>query len=256
MIDRIRSSAAGLLLLGSLLVPGIASAETLLCRGGIIPAMIGVNVTSQAASTKLEVAFLFYSRYGGTGGKADLQVGECTFSDRGLQPGDYGMIVQSLSGTAAEDIGFFTALGVDNWIAGGRKVTAAMPWLPADKDHTAGTLLDPNAYFEFTVVADPVRQLWVVQTPSAPPCAGAITVSGGQTGNFNTTGPVCFRTAANLAGWGCSNFTGRTVQVNGLPLVCGPNGNGALPLPAKWSDGYTYFSVSAGALPYASMYWW
>ncbi len=85
----------------------------------------------------------------------------------------------------------------------------------------------------------------------ATPCAGAVTVTGGQSGNFNTTNAVCYRTADTINGWGCSNFTGRTVSINGSATTCG-----ATPLPAKWADGYRYFSISAGSLAYASFYWW
>jgi hypothetical protein len=76
-------------------------------------------------------------------------------------------------------------------------------------------------------------------------------VTGGQSGNFNTTGAACYRTADTIHGWGCSNNTGRTVSVDGTAVTCG-----ALPLPAAWSDGYHYFSFSAGSFPWASFYWW
>ena len=89
-------------------------------------------------------------------------------------------------------------------------------------------------------------------TPGAAlPCTGAITVTGGQSGNFNTTSAVCYRTADTINGWGCSNFAGRTVAVNKVAEACG-----AMPLPAKWSDGYRYFAISAGTYSYASFYWW
>lgn len=97
----------------------------------------------------------------------------------------------------------------------------------------------------------------VSATPSAPvstgsaPCPGAVTVTGGQSGNFNTTSAACYRTLDNINGWGCSNFDGRSVKVNNAATTCG-----ALPLPMKWSDGYRYFTITAGTLPYASLYWW
>jgi beta-glucosidase len=88
---------------------------------------------------------------------------------------------------------------------------------------------------------------------AATPCASPVTFSF-QSGNFNTTGAVCLRTAATVNGWGCSNFAGRTVSVNGgtATTSCGA---GPFPL-AKWSDGYTYFSVTAGTYPWASVYFW
>jgi hypothetical protein len=82
-------------------------------------------------------------------------------------------------------------------------------------------------------------------------CTNPITFpSNGQSGNFNTTGAVCYRTAATIAGWGCSNFAGRTVAVDNTSVTCGSS------LPARWSDGYYYFVVSAGDYDYASIYYW
>jgi endoglucanase len=84
------------------------------------------------------------------------------------------------------------------------------------------------------------------------PCANAITFTG-NTNNFNTTGAVCYRTAQRVNGWGCSNFEGRTVSVNGgtATAACG-----AGPFPLAQVGGYTYFSVSAGTYPWASIYVW
>lgn len=73
-------------------------------------------------------------------------------------------------------------------------------------------------------------------------------VSGGQSGNFNTTGAACFTVSSKINGWGCSNTTGRTVSVNGQSVSCGQ-----LPLPG--SAPYT-FSFGAGSYPWASFYWW
>ncbi|HEY3486181.1 MAG TPA: S8 family serine peptidase, partial [Ilumatobacteraceae bacterium] len=82
-------------------------------------------------------------------------------------------------------------------------------------------------------------------------CSGAITVTGGQSGNFNTTGAVCYRTSDTINGWGCSNFQGRSVSVNGTPVTCGQ-----VPLPAKLADGFRYFSITAGSFAWASFHWW
>ncbi len=89
---------------------------------------------------------------------------------------------------------------------------------------------------------------------TATPCASPVTITGGQSGNFNTGGAVCLRTAATVYGWGCANFAGRTVSVNG-GAATGTCGGGPLPL-AKSSDGYTYFAVTAGDYPWASLYYW
>jgi len=83
------------------------------------------------------------------------------------------------------------------------------------------------------------------------PCANPVTFSW-NTGNFNGTGAACYRTTQSVKGWGCSNFAGRTVSVNGLATTCGA---GPFPLP-KHTDGYTYFSATAGQYPWASIYVW
>ena len=86
-------------------------------------------------------------------------------------------------------------------------------------------------------------------TGSGNTCANPITFSG-STGNFNTTGPACYRTNGAVNGWGCSNFDGRTVTVGGQARTCGQ-----LPL-TRSSDGYYYFSATSGTYPWASIYTW
>ncbi|HYD41894.1 MAG TPA: glycoside hydrolase family 9 protein [Anaeromyxobacter sp.] len=82
------------------------------------------------------------------------------------------------------------------------------------------------------------------------PCANPVTFSW-NTGNFNTTGAVCYRASQQIFGWNCSNMAGRTVSINGTAVAtCG---GGALP---KHTDGYTYFAVSAGQYPWASISVW
>jgi hypothetical protein len=74
------------------------------------------------------------------------------------------------------------------------------------------------------------------------------TVTGGQSGNFNTTGAACYIVNGTINGWGCSNADGRTVTVNGTAVTCGQ-----LPLPG--SSPYT-FRFTAGTYSWASFYWW
>ena len=80
-------------------------------------------------------------------------------------------------------------------------------------------------------------------------CANPVTFSG-NSGNFNTTGAACYRTNATVNGWGCYNFDGRTVTVGGVARTCGQ-----MPL-TRASDGYIYFSVTAGQYPWAGLYTW
>ena len=89
-------------------------------------------------------------------------------------------------------------------------------------------------------------------TTEGGPCSPATEQPTKDCTAFNTTGPYCMKTSANIAGWGCSNFTGRTVAVNNVEVSCGAT------LPAKWSDGYYYFNVTSGdgSLAWACIYWW
>jgi hypothetical protein len=80
-------------------------------------------------------------------------------------------------------------------------------------------------------------------------CANPVTFTG-NTGNFNTTGAVCYRTNMTINGWGCSNFDGRTLTVGGQARSCGQ-----LPL-TRSADGYYYFAVTAGTFPWASLFAW
>ena len=80
-------------------------------------------------------------------------------------------------------------------------------------------------------------------------CSNPITFSG-NTGNFNTAGGACYRTNANVNGWGCYNFDGRSVSVGGVLRSCGQ-----LPLTRN-ADGYFYFEVTAGQFPWAGLYTW
>ncbi len=80
-------------------------------------------------------------------------------------------------------------------------------------------------------------------------CANPVAFTS-NTGNFNTTGAVCYRTSQTINGWGCSNFDGRTLTVGGQARTCGQ-----LPL-TRSADGYYYFSVTGGTYPWASIYAW
>ena len=82
------------------------------------------------------------------------------------------------------------------------------------------------------------------------PCANPITFTS-NTGNFNTTGAVCYRTSATINGWGCSNFDGRTITVGGVPIAtCGQ-----IPV-TRSADGFVYFAATAGSFPWASLFTW
>jgi xyloglucan-specific exo-beta-1,4-glucanase len=60
---------------------------------------------------------------------------------------------------------------------------------------------------------------------------------------------------SNVAGWGVSNFAGRTISVTVNGAGTAVTSIGA-PLPAKGASDYYHFSSSAGTYSYASVYWW
>ena len=65
-----------------------------------------------------------------------------------------------------------------------------------------------------------------------------------------TTGAACYRTNANINGWGCYNFDGRTLTVGGVARSCGQ-----MPL-TRSADGYYYFAATAGQFPWAGLFTW
>jgi endoglucanase len=84
--------------------------------------------------------------------------------------------------------------------------------------------------------------------PGDGTCAPVADIASGM--SFANAGPVCLRVTLDIAGWGCSNFEGRTLKVNGTTVACAE-----FPLPSKL-DGAYYFEVSAGEHEYASLYWY
>jgi xyloglucan-specific exo-beta-1,4-glucanase len=61
--------------------------------------------------------------------------------------------------------------------------------------------------------------------------------------------------ATNVAGWGTSNFDGRTISVTVNGSGTAVTTVGAV-LPPKSASDYYHFNSSAGNLSYASVYWW
>jgi len=78
------------------------------------------------------------------------------------------------------------------------------------------------------------------------------------TGNFGTTGAVCYRIERTLNGMGVSNMKGRNLFINDVDMAgqCpAEHGNCSMPLPAP-IGGYHYFEATAGDFPWANLYWW
>jgi hypothetical protein len=84
-----------------------------------------------------------------------------------------------------------------------------------------------------------------------------VTVAAGTTSvTLNKTTGGCWKVtltanSGNLGGWGCSNFAGRTMSVDGgtASATCGGS-------VTKWTDGSYYFVASAGTYTYAAFNWW
>ena len=87
------------------------------------------------------------------------------------------------------------------------------------------------------------------KTTGSENCPITSVQSGGNAYGPNVLGGYCIVTCDSPTGWGCSNFGGRTIKVNGKAMACGD------PLPAK-VNGYYVFEVSPGTLNYSSIYWW
>jgi hypothetical protein len=74
------------------------------------------------------------------------------------------------------------------------------------------------------------------------------TSSAGHPPATNSTAAFCVATCDDIAGWGCSNDTGRTYTVNGTTVACGAT--------ISKKNGYYVFQVSAGSNASAVVYWW
>ena len=83
----------------------------------------------------------------------------------------------------------------------------------------------------------------VIVSGATPPVGTA-----GHSPAANSKDAFCIATCDVIQGWGCSNFDGRVATVNGTVAACGDA------LTKK--NGYYVFDISAGASPYASIYWW
>jgi len=123
---------------------------------------------------------------------------------------------------------------------------------------TSGTYVKYNIMNEFGTSPPPTSSPTPTSEPTATPGSGgdcSNISTGGNSGNFNTTDVYCFKTQDSISGWGCSNFSGRTVSVtvNGSGTAVTSCGDS---LPSKGTDDYYHFECSAGDLDYAAIYWW
>jgi len=118
----------------------------------------------------------------------------------------------------------------------------------------AGTAAPTTAPTAVPTVAPTVAPTAVPTTaPTAPP-GGCTTITATSVA-FNTTAAYCFQTQYQIAGWGASNASDRTVSVtvNGTGTAVTVVGAA---LPAKLSTDYYVFQWSAGSMSYAACNWW
>ena len=87
--------------------------------------------------------------------------------------------------------------------------------------------------------------------PCSPPLDVWANNGTGYSGTFGSTKTICYRTADDIAGWGCNTITGWSVKVNGQAVTCAGS------LPPKFGS-YYYFEAtpSTGAVSYAGLDWW
>ena len=104
--------------------------------------------------------------------------------------------------------------------------------------------------------------LFIISLPSAygstsycTPNYSVAPLPNTQSGNFNSTGEICFVVQNNgPLGFNCSNMQNRTVTVNGTPYsssACAGNMTAN-----NTNDGDYYFDISPGGVPYASIAFW
>jgi hypothetical protein len=127
----------------------------------------------------------------------------------------------------------------------------------APADLPGSDLAEAYPEVDHDLPVDLPADLPVDTTPDPFACPSVTVKSGGNTGNFGTTGILCFVTCDSIQGWGGSNLTGRQIKVNKVAVTLPTTGSdGQMPLPASSQGNYYLFQVTAGSLGYASINWW
>jgi hypothetical protein len=71
--------------------------------------------------------------------------------------------------------------------------------------------------------------------------------------SLSTVGQVCLYTCDTISGWNCSNFAGRSEEINGATVTCA---DGVNQPGVALKNGYVVFQISAGTRSFASISWW
>ncbi len=82
------------------------------------------------------------------------------------------------------------------------------------------------------------------------------TATPNATVQLGTTGAFCLRVTGTITGWNANSMAGRTISINGATPVSGDSGALQGASPGKWTDGKTYFDISAGQNSYAGVSLW
>jgi hypothetical protein len=119
---------------------------------------------------------------------------------------------------------------------------------PADAKAVGGTVGAGGVPGNGGAPAEPSRDAESNDAPSATTCT---TYSGTSTAGHPPiigAGAACIVTCDSITGWGCANFDGRTITVNGTAVACGAT--------ITKTNGTYIFQIGAGTNSVFSIYWW
>jgi hypothetical protein len=120
-----------------------------------------------------------------------------------------------------------------------RPEPSAAPEPGPDASREPGPEISPDTASSDLALADSCTIFY-----GATPSSG----SAGHPPSVNTLSAFCIATCDDIDGWGCANFDGRTISVNGTPVSCGAT--------VTKKNGFYVFRASAGTLSFAAIYWW
>ena len=185
---------------------------------------------------------------GNTGGTGNDGTG-------GTAPGTGGSAANGGS-TSVGSGGSTSAGGSKSNGSGGGKATGGTGFGSGGSTGSGGSKSGGFAGFGFPPATGGTASGGSTGTPSPAACPNPIEPATpgavqGDSGSFGTLEAVCYFVEGNFNSWNCSNLGGRTIAVNGTPvLMCGG------PLPAKVDGGYYFEFGASTSIEYTSFYWY